>query len=344
MLSAMLAVTEGIVCDIDEVESDPGTTEASSVSGVSQADEDRLLEVLGSDDEWQEAGLTPFPKYHVDKETLLQKCGSVSECLRLSKHLLNTASYIFGKTSAQVVPILLVRDTSADGLGLDEMVHFERLLILLVHSIWKDAVSGGEETELQLLPHKRKVLGGVLVRDCWANRDALVVSPASDISKWMSYSYIGGGLEWDPPHAFGLVNKSCPLHIADRLLALILFLSDGTVLRDFFTVKSCARPSADKPSPEEEQLAILERELQVARHLRYLTDHFASAGHVFNLLLGEGSEPPAEVDTGEEAAPPADLDPGEEAEPPANFDPWSLIDFDGGLFDFDALSAVERRA
>ena len=50
----------------------------------------------------------------------------------------------------------------------------------------------------------------------------------------LSYSYLGGGITYDPPNTYGMVSKRMPLAMADTFLAVVLFLSGGKVDRQFF--------------------------------------------------------------------------------------------------------------
>ena len=83
----------------------------------------------------------------------------------------------------------------------------------------------------------------------------------------------GGGLEWDPPHAFGLVFRGMPLHLADRVVAVLHFLTQTGVDKDMFGVRPCSDPSRKK-SPAQKAEAVQTRVDSVDSHLRSLRLRF----------------------------------------------------------------------
>ena len=57
----------------------------------------------------------------------------------------------------------------------------------------------------------------------------------------VAYSYLGGGVEWQPPSTYALVTRGMPLHIADRYFALLTFLARGSVQPEMFVRKQRAK-------------------------------------------------------------------------------------------------------
>ena len=57
----------------------------------------------------------------------------------------------------------------------------------------------------------------------------------------VAYSYLGGGVEWQPPSTYALVTRGMPLHIADRYFALLTFLAGGSVHNSMFVRKQRAK-------------------------------------------------------------------------------------------------------
>jgi len=81
--------------------------------------------------------------------------------------------------------------------------------------------------------HKSAIVGGILLRlGCWRDRRALVVSEVDDSSKILCYAYLAGGSNQQPHNTYALLFRRLPLGLADRIYALILFLSEAEVDED----------------------------------------------------------------------------------------------------------------
>ena len=65
--------------------------------------------------------------------------------------------------------------------------------------------------------------------------------------------YLGGGVPWDPPFAYGLVFRELPFHVAERLAAVILFLAQGVVGPDMIAMKPAADPSRKCSQQEKDE-------------------------------------------------------------------------------------------
>ena len=84
-----------------------------------------------------------------------------------------------------------------------------------------------------------------------------------------------GGVPGDPPHGYGFVSRGLPLHVADRLAALIIFMSCGELLRDCF-IPRCTDTQKEKHHMEEKQEMVDLRLFHVQAHLDELQSSFSS--------------------------------------------------------------------
>ena len=57
----------------------------------------------------------------------------------------------------------------------------------------------------------------------------------------LAYSYLGGGVDWQPPWTYPLVSRNMPLYIADRYFALIIFLAEVHIRDDMFVRKQSSK-------------------------------------------------------------------------------------------------------
>ena len=128
-------------------------------------------------------------------------------------------------------------------------------------------------------------------------------SDNEEISECFSYSYLGGGVPGDPPFGYGLVSKRLPIPVADRLLAVCLFLSGGHPRVECF-VRRIDVTGEDGVSVQEADKEIDERVKTVTRHLKQLHGRYKSSQDLLSscelsvadnwLQSGDGEE--AEVD------------------------------------------------
>ena len=146
---------------------------------------------------------------------------------------------------------------------------------------------------VKLVPHKVRKVGGQTARDCWSVRVAQVLCAkgTADADIWhdLSYSYLGGGVPWGPPFGYGLVSKRLPLHLADRLIAVCLFLSGGRDV-DYRPLPECFVRRLDVTGDSgvsifQAEDEIEERVAAVDAHLRQLQLKYRS---FHNLLLACG--------------------------------------------------------
>ena len=174
-----------------------------------------------------------------------------------------------------------------------DMVHLQRLMWFCTVSIYKNDLGNNEVLYFMIQPHKMRVVQKHAVSDCRTEREALVIcaanNPASEM-KSLSYSYLGGGVPWDPPHGHGLVSRGVPLPLAERYLAVVLFFSNGSVMKEFFCSRSAANTGSDK---ELKELEINQSAANVTFHLQQLRWRF---GTIANLLKALDMKPPEAID------------------------------------------------
>ena len=147
-------------------------------------------------------------------------------------------------------------------------------------SIYKDSLGGKDAIFFLIKPHKMRGVQNHDVLDCSAPREALVVCSADDSASKMnslSYSFLGGGVPCDPPHGHGLVSRGVPLPIAERYLAVVLFFSNGSVMKECFFSRSAANTVSDK---ELKELQINQCGANVTVHLQQMRWRFGTSANL----------------------------------------------------------------
>ena len=142
-----------------------------------------------------------------------------------------------------------------------------RLLALIALSMYDGCI-----TSMQHVPHKLYFRQGREVRQCWSTRFAL---EGMESENKVMYAYLGGGVTWDPPFAYSLVYKGMPLHLAERLLAVILYFARGHVDPDMIAVKPVSNPK-NKLTAKEKQERVEDVVSNVSSHLSSLRTKFPS--------------------------------------------------------------------
>ena len=161
----------------------------------------------------------------------------VSPLHQLRHRLLKPIGMIFRGSRAQVVPYFFETTVHEDSGKIparvvEDIVNAGRLLTLFTVKFFLRA----EDHAVTLTPHKRRDLKAVdanffrRVWDCSTERDALVVATCDKdhpprIEESCIYSYIGGGVPFQPPFAYGYVCRYMPLDIAQSLMATCLFFA-----------------------------------------------------------------------------------------------------------------------
>ena len=151
------------------------------------------------------------------------------DCIKLIGNLLGTAVYLANDNHGQIVFHVFYPHATDD--VIQRINHLGRFFIFLLASVFDNHIAPKtkERIEFRYLPHKRRLLGHRVIRDCHASRTALaltVLGPGEKDEHQMSYTYIGGGVSSDPLHCFGIVCKHMPLETADRLMALLDYVGE----------------------------------------------------------------------------------------------------------------------
>ena len=113
--------------------------------------------------------------------------------------------------------------------------------MVLMAIVWQDDICNGKRLFVRHAPHKTKMVNAKQIHYCMEARTAQIVSVAD--SGPVAYSYVGGGVEWQPPATYALVSRDLPLHIADRYVALVTFLAGGILRKEMFVRKNNSRPT-----------------------------------------------------------------------------------------------------
>ena len=113
--------------------------------------------------------------------------------------------------------------------------------MVLMDTVWHDDIFDGKDVFVEHAPHKQRMAKNNKIRYCLEARTAQIVSVAD--TGQIAYSYIGRGVEWQPPETYALVCRDLPLHIADRYVALVTFLAGGILRKEMFVRKNNSRPT-----------------------------------------------------------------------------------------------------
>ena len=140
---------------------------------------------------------------------------------------------------------------------------------------------------MQHVPHKLRFIQGRAIRDCHSTRTAQVFSASTTVEGkspvLISYSYLGGGLEWDPPHGYGLVTRKASLKVADMYCALCVFLSSGTLDRDMFWFVPPDK-LRERLTMKQMRESVEQRFAAVLEHLETLRNKYTHAARLVNRL------------------------------------------------------------
>ena len=146
---------------------------------------------------------------------------------------------------------------------------------------------------IQLVPHKRKMLGSHLIQECRGLREAQVITSRTveGEEERFSYTYIGGGVPHQPPFSYPLVTREMALTYADILMAIYMFLSNAnpekvmfvrrqnTNINQRLTPKEKDGEIEKRISAIEEATALLRSKYRTARDLfRSLLDSYTTLG------------------------------------------------------------------
>ena len=139
---------------------------------------------------------------------------------------------VVGENAVQVVLLLVDTDFKQPTLHVanaSEAVDLGRAIVTHLVQCYGAELSGGKELIASLLPHKREIIGKNIVYKCGSLREAMSLSRADEPKHSILYAYLGGGVTFQPPHAFSLVFKNMPRSLAVRFLAFVHVLCDFPV-------------------------------------------------------------------------------------------------------------------
>ena len=226
LLPTMLAIADGFIDEIvDAKDTDMREQEDTTIfmGSDSVVDKPAAAENVTTGFEQPERGPEVTQKWTLSEYNAVAK--NRQESLKWRMYALQTISYVFNDHGGQVVPMILHRDPSPQEIM--EFIEMHKIIVYLFAEEFGHELSAGGALSLQMRPHKVRRVKNQIVKDCTSNRDALILcTPAAnavDPDEWLCYSYIGGGVPFDPPHGYGLVNKNMTLEAADRFMALTIF-------------------------------------------------------------------------------------------------------------------------
>ena len=87
-----------------------------------------------------------------------------------------------------------------------------------------------------LRPHKWEQINKQILKSCWSARKAFTFQSHGYGAEPFLYTYVACGKEWQPPHTYTLLFKHMPHEIAQKLMAVVHFLT-GTDPKDELYVK-----------------------------------------------------------------------------------------------------------
>ena len=135
-------------------------------------------------------------------------------------------------------------------------------------------------------------MGTIEERDCKSLREALIITAPgtkpSGPDAHLAYTYIGGGVPWQPPFTFPLVTKELPIAFADHMMAVFVALGWTHVsvgaTEDIF-VRRQNRDVKDVLSCEEKQRAIATRKEAIQLRAIALKERYETAQHLLDAVL-----------------------------------------------------------
>ena len=138
---------------------------------------------------------------------------------------------------------------------------------------------------------QKKTLQEKTLRYCWSAREPQIVqiterrperrakTTSAPRNTNIAYSYLGRGVEWQPPSTDALVTGGMPLRIADRYFALLTFLAGGSVHNDIFERKQRAK-NRQQLNEDDKHRSIRNRVYECTYHIKQLHRWFASPKHL----------------------------------------------------------------
>ena len=141
--------------------------------------------------------------------------------------------------------------------------------------VYKDTMCADQKVCVKLVPHKRKLLGSILVQDCHSLREAQLITTTSaeGVEKRFSYTYIGGGVPWQPQFTYPLVTRELSLEVVDRLMAVFVCLGLTKLSRDMFVRKQNTDISS--------RLSLSDKEDEITARIELISAHIVALQALF---------------------------------------------------------------
>ena len=216
-----------------------------------------------------------------------QYCEKVSQetILFFVPQLLSTVSYTFRDTSAQVVALILHRGREQTSYNIDAMIWLGRFVNFVAANMQIKDESTKTRCRIQLVPHKRKMLGTHLIQECHGLREAQVITsrPEEGEEERLSYTYIGGGVPHQPPFSYPLVTRETSLPFADLLMAVYMFLSNAQPEKVMF-VRRQNTNITKRLTPEQKDAEIEKRISAIQEATASLRDKYTNDRDLFRSL------------------------------------------------------------
>ena len=77
-----------------------------------------------------------------------------------------------------------------------------------------------------LRPHKWEQINKQILKSCWSARKAFTFQSHGYGAEPFLYTYVACGKEWQPPHTYTLLFRYMPHEIAQKLMAVVHFLTN----------------------------------------------------------------------------------------------------------------------
>ena len=108
------------------------------------------------------------------------------------------------------------------------------------------------------------------VKDCHSVREAQVLQKCDEC---LSYTYMGGGVTWQPPNTYAMVTRDLPLHVADRFMAMLACVANVELCKDMFVRK--------QNSDVSRRLNISEKEENITIRIEAVVQHIVETQRLF---------------------------------------------------------------
>jgi hypothetical protein len=104
----------------------------------------------------------------------------------------------------------------------------------------------------------------IALRQCWSERQALVLVPETSpvAASAMLYTYIGGGVDHQPPNTYPLVFRSMPFSVGASLAAQAAEVMGIDIEMSMIYCRDAKRSQAERTSEEERFLKLVHEKRQ----------------------------------------------------------------------------------